>query len=152
MFKTRNECRNHWDELFENRSISNRSFTWNNKVTWCTVFILYLFIIDWSYHNHWCFLVEITLNRFLNVVSFNMLPRHGCTFLIFNKGLDAFIHSHFLSKRSEIHNLIVYFKKISFWGFCVVICFFHPRHNGRWPPTLKDFLSQILSITFIFLS
>ena len=29
---------------------------------------------------------------------------------------------------------------------------FHPRHNGQWPPTSKDFLSQILSITFIFLS
>ena len=26
--------------------------------------------------------------------------------------------------------------------------FFHPRHNGQWPPTLKDFLYQILSITF----
>ena len=34
------------------------------------------------------------------------------------------------------------------WGHS----FFHPRHNGQWPPTLKDFLSQILSITFIFLS
>ena len=32
------------------------------------------------------------------------------------------------------------------------IRFFHPRHNGQWPPTSKDFLSQILSITFIFLS
>ena len=30
--------------------------------------------------------------------------------------------------------------------------FFHPRQNGQWPPTSKDFLSQILSITFIFLS
>ena len=30
--------------------------------------------------------------------------------------------------------------------------FFHPRPNGQWPPTSKDFLSQILSITFIFLS
>ena len=29
---------------------------------------------------------------------------------------------------------------------------FHPRHNGQWPLTSKDFLSQILSITFIFLS
>ena len=29
---------------------------------------------------------------------------------------------------------------------------FHPLHNGKWPPTSKDFLSQILSITFIFLS
>ena len=36
--------------------------------------------------------------------------------------------------------------------FCVVIWFFHPRHNGQWPPTSKDFLSQILSISFIFLS
>ena len=29
---------------------------------------------------------------------------------------------------------------------------FHPRHNDQWPPTSKDFLSHILSITFIFLS
>ena len=34
--------------------------------------------------------------------------------------------------------------------FCVVIRFFHPRHNGQWPPTSKDFLSQIVSITFIW--
>ena len=26
-----------------------------------------------------------------------------------------------------------------FCRFCVVIRFFHPRHNGRWPPTSKDF-------------
>ena len=30
------------------------------------------------------------------------------------------------------------------------IRFFHPRHNGQWPPTSKDFLSQILSITLYF--
>ena len=29
---------------------------------------------------------------------------------------------------------------------------FDPRHNGQWPPTSKDLLSQILTITFIFLS
>ena len=34
--------------------------------------------------------------------------------------------------------------------FCVVISFFSPCHNGQWPPTSKDFLSQIVSITFIF--
>ena len=39
-----------------------------------------------------------------------------------------------------------------FCRFCVVIRFFHPRHNGQWPPTSKDFLFQILSITFIFRS
>ena len=44
-----------------------------------------------------------------------------------------------------------------FWAFdccrfCVVFRFSHPRHNGQWPPISKDFLSQILSIIFIFLS
>ena len=44
------------------------------------------------------------------------------------------------------------FLVLDFCRFCVVIRFFHPRHNGQWPPTLKDFLSQILSTAFIFLS
>ena len=55
------------------------------------------------------------------------------------------------------------FRKISFsfWSvflafdfcrICVVIRFFHPRHNGQWPPTSTDFLSQMLSITIILLS
>ena len=26
--------------------------------------------------------------------------------------------------------------------FCVVIRFFHPRHNGQWPPTSKDFYTR----------
>ena len=42
------------------------------------------------------------------------------------------------------------FSAFDFCRFCVVFRFFHPRHNGQWPPTLKDFLSQILSITFYF--
>ena len=45
--------------------------------------------------------------------------------------------------------LILSFDFCRFW---VVFVFFHPRHNGQWPPTSKDFLSQMLSITFIFLS
>ena len=40
------------------------------------------------------------------------------------------------------------FLAFDFCQFCVVIRFFHPRHNGQWLPTSKDFLSQILSITF----
>ena len=46
----------------------------------------------------------------------------------------------------------LFFSAFDFCRFCVVIRVFHPRHNGQWPPTSKDFLSQILSITFIFLS
>ena len=45
--------------------------------------------------------------------------------------------------------LILSFDFCRFW---VVFVFFHPRHNGQWPPNSKDFLSQMLSITFIFLS
>ena len=30
--------------------------------------------------------------------------------------------------------------------------FFSSLHNGQWPPTWNEFLSQIVSITFIFLS
>ena len=45
-----------------------------------------------------------------------------------------------------------HFLAFDFCWFCIVIGFFHPRHNDQRPPTSKDFLSQILSITFIFLS
>jgi len=26
--------------------------------------------------------------------------------------------------------------------FCVVIRFFHPHHNGQWPPISKDFYTR----------
>ena len=38
------------------------------------------------------------------------------------------------------------FLAFDFCRFCVVIRFFHPRHNGQWPPTSKDFLSQIVPL------
>ena len=44
-----------------------------------------------------------------------------------------------------------FFLVFDFCRFCVIIRFFHTRHNGQWPLTSKDFLSQILSITFIYL-
>ena len=47
-----------------------------------------------------------------------------------------------------VHVACYLFLAFAFCRFCKVICFFHPSHNGLWPPTLKDFLSQILSITF----
>ena len=34
---------------------------------------------------------------------------------------------------------ILFFLAFNFCRFCVVIQFFHPRHNGQWPPTSKDF-------------
>ena len=36
---------------------------------------------------------------------------------------------------------MIFFSVRLFCRFCVVIRFFHPRHNGQWPPTSKDLLS-----------
>ena len=56
-----------------------------------------------------------------------------------------------LSKILHLQTLFIYLA-FDFCRFCVIIRFFHPRHNGQWPPTSRDFLSQIVSTTFIFLS
>ena len=53
----------------------------------------------------------------------------------------------FQSRDQAKYVVFVCFLAFDFCRFCVVIRFFHPRHNGQWPPTSKDFLSQILSIT-----
>ena len=33
--------------------------------------------------------------------------------------------------------------------FCVVIRFNHPRHNGQWPPTSKDFYTRSYPLHYI---
>ena len=43
-----------------------------------------------------------------------------------------------------------FFKSSTFVGSAWSFGFFHPRHNSQLPPTSKDFLSRISSITFIF--
>ena len=72
---------------------------------------------------------KVILNTKLNTVFFPQLHKRDLNtvyiFLFFNVRLLSLLRGH---------------------------SFFHPRHNGQWPPTSKDFLSQILSITFIFLS
>ena len=37
---------------------------------------------------------------------------------------------------------IFHFLAFDFCLFCVVILFFHPRHNSQWPPTSKDFYTR----------
>ena len=37
---------------------------------------------------------------------------------------------------------LFFFLAFDFCRFCVVIWFFHPRNNGQWPPTLKDFYTR----------
>ena len=37
---------------------------------------------------------------------------------------------------------LLFFLVFYFCRFCVVIWFFHPRQNGQWPPTSKDFYTR----------
>ena len=65
------------------------------------------------------------------------------------------LHFHVLRFKHILQFFLIFktfFLAFDFCRLCVVIRFFHPRHNGQWPPTSKDFLFQMLSITFIFLS
>ena len=48
--------------------------------------------------------------------------------------------------------IFYFFLASDYCRFCVVIRFFHPRHNAQWRPTSKNFPTQILSMTFIFWS
>ena len=47
-------------------------------------------------------------------------------------------------------SLFMFFVFLVFCRLCVVIRFCHPRHNGQWPPTSKDFLSQIVYPLHLF--
>ena len=38
--------------------------------------------------------------------------------------------------------LTFFLLSFDFCQFCVVIRFFHSRHNGQWPPTSKDFYTR----------
>ena len=46
----------------------------------------------------------------------------------------------------QFHSLVLLiflsFLAFDFCRFCMVIRFFHPRHNGQWPPTSKDFYTR----------
>ena len=103
-----------------------------------------LWFNTWDHFYHWELLPRCP-HRTLH-------SHHLCTGLSTVNTLNStctYIRSYQLPN----HTLFFFvFLAFDFCQFCMVIWFFHPRHNGQWPLTLKDFLSQILSITFIFLS
>ena len=43
---------------------------------------------------------------------------------------------------SLFNSFFVCFLAFDVCRFCVVIRVFHPRHNGQWPPTSKDFYTR----------
>ena len=51
-----------------------------------------------------------------------------------------------------VRNLTNFLNKIlafNFCQFCMVICFFHPRHNSQWPPISKDFYARFYPLHFL---
>ena len=72
--------------------------------------------------------------------------------VFFKNYRKMFINQHTLSHPS-CHVLQPIFFSFSFLlfdycRFCVVIRFFHPRHNGQWPPTSKDFYTRSYILHF----
>ena len=43
------------------------------------------------------------------------------------------------------------FLTFDFCRSCVVIRGFHPRHNGQWPPTSKDFYTRSYSLQYFLI-
>ena len=75
-----------------------------------------------------------------------MFPQTNCTLLQSHRrdftftGVVKLLHVVSL-QRSNMFCWVV-FLAFDFCRFCVVIRFFHPRHNGQWPPTSKDFYTR----------
>ena len=40
---------------------------------------------------------------------------------------------------------------LDFSRFCVIIRLFHSRHNGQWPPTLKDFYTRSYPLHYMII-
>ena len=51
-----------------------------------------------------------------------------------------------LESTDEVNSSL--FLAFDFCRFCVVIRFFHPRDNGQWPPTSKDFYTRSYPLHF----
>ena len=60
---------------------------------------------------------------------------------VFKCSTKYFIYS-FLSPQLQITIFYFFIFAFDFCRFYVVIRFFHPCHNGQWPPTSKDFYTR----------
>ena len=84
------------------------------------------------------------------IVSYRHMLKKGCPmYLLFC--FTRHLTDDIVNDNNSFTIIKVWLKKklaFDFGRFCVVNGVFHPRHNGQWPPTSKNFLSQIVSITF----
>ena len=55
---------------------------------------------------------------------------------------------HMVLLSLEFIYVIIFFSAFDFCQFCVVIQFFHPRHNGQWRRISKDFYTRFYLLHF----
>jgi len=127
---------------FQMTSVSKKDILWVwNKAS----YVVFLFWRYWTFHP--------------NIFIFNVLAGHSLV-IFWNFGLSL-IHTHISSHQhqpqyqtlrqsitSDLPSLVckntyvvffLFFLPFNFCRLCVVIRFYHPRHNGHRPPTSKDF-------------
>ena len=100
-------------------SLKNGTYYWNNRHGGRRPEIRRL---SKSNSFHWI-LMNLGHNAWKYNTSFDNQPNHHKD-------------SWNIDQISEIHSVIfLIFFSVRLCRFCVVIWFFHPRHNGHWPPT-----------------
>ena len=73
--------------------------------------------------------------------GFNRMYKAGRSSLLWNCTLPIY---------SITDSFFLVFFSVRLCRFCVVIRFFHPRHNGQWPPTSKDFYPRLYPLHLLF--
>ena len=83
----------------------------------------------------------------------------GSKFLSKEAGYDVLSVQHcthyqlFVKIRHDIiqlfHSILFFLSFNFFFQLCVVIRFFHPRHNGQWPRTSKDFYTRSYPLHYL---
>ena len=61
-----------------------------------------------------------------------------------------YLHVH-LFKYTSVQICFGFCLAFDFCRFCVVIRFFHPRHNGQWPTILKDFYTRYYPLHYFLI-
>ena len=117
-----------------------------------------IFGVKLKYRNEWNSYDQVSIFQMADhgrLVSFQNQPRSSmCLYLLIPHGHESPTFRQLIPIRFCYHcvGFFLFFIFIFFSVRLLSVLRGHPRHSGQWPQTSKDFLSQILTITFIFLS
>ena len=68
--------------------------------------------------------------------------------VVSKKALPSFRKVDTIWKQCLAHIDFKFIVAFNFCRFCVIIRFYHPHHNGQWPPTSKDFYPRSYPLHF----